>query len=222
MNTPDNQNNAVGFVNPQNDEHQRLKSEIKAGFDYIHKKHRPDFNWKNVLMVGSMIALIGAAETFRETDKKWYSFPVSLGAVAAMGCAARLTDKKNLLKLENDVLHKVLDFPLYKENSAYRSQFMQAVRETKNPTKTMYDFDSFSDNDKFLKRDGLIFGTSIFCVNALTVALFHSIPITMLSIGTTISMAQGLVYLKHMQNRKILRATLPNEVVIPQIKTQQK
>lgn len=222
MNTPDNQNNAVGFVNPQNDEHQRLKSEIKAGFDYIHKKHRPDFNWKNVLMVGSMIALIGAAETFREKDSKWYSFPVSLAAVAAMGYAAKISDKKDLLKVENDVLHKVLDFPLYKENSAYRSQFMQAVQETKNPLKTMYDFDSFSDNDKFWKRDGLIYGTAIFGVNALTVALFHSIPITMLSIGTTISMAQGLVYRKHMQNRKILRATLPNEVVIPQIKTQQK
>ena len=222
MNTPDNQNTSVGFVNPKNGEIKRLESEIKAGFDYIHKKHRPDFNWKKVLMLGSMIALIGAAETFRETDKKWYSFPVSLGAIAAMGCATRLTDKKNLLKLENDVLHKVLDFPLYKENSAYRSQFMQAVRETKNPTKTMHDFDSFSDNDKILKRDGLIYGTAIFGVNALTVALFHSIPITMLSIGATISMAQGWVYRKHMQNRRLLRATLPTEVIIPQIKTHQK
>lgn len=216
MNTPDNQNASVGFVNPKNAEVERLESEIKAGFDYIHKKHRPDFNWKKVLMLGSMIALIGAAETFRETDKKWYSFPVSLGAVAAMGCATRLTDKKNLLKFENDVLHKVLDFPLYKENSAYRSDFMHAVQKTKNPLKTMHDFDSFSDNEKFWKRDGLIYGTAIFGVNALTVALFHSIPITMLSIGTTISMAQGLVYRKHVQNRKILQATLPAEVVIPQ------
>lgn len=213
MNTPDNKQE-VGFVNPKNAEHQRLEYEIKVGFDYIHSHHRPDFNWKQVLKVGSMIALIGAAETFSETDSKWYSFPISLGAVAAMGCATKLTDKKNLLKLENDVLHKVLDFPLYKEESLYRSHFMQAVRETENPAQTMRDFDSFSDNNKFWKRDGLIYGTAIFGVNALTTALFHSIPITMLSIGTTISLAQGLIYRKHIQNRRLLRATLPSEVVI--------
>ena len=214
MSTPDNHSTSVGFVNPKNGETQRLESEIQAGFEYIHSRYRPDFKWKKILMTGSMIALIGAVETFRETDSKWYALPVSLGAVAMMGYATKLTDKKNLLKLENDVLHKALDFPLYKENSAYRSQFMQAVRKTKNPLKTMHDFDSFSDNEKFWKRDGLIFGTAVFGVNALTVALFHSIPITMLSIGTTISMAQGLIYRKHIQNRRLLRTTLPSEVVI--------
>ncbi|MBR6674533.1 MAG: hypothetical protein IKL32_01265 [Alphaproteobacteria bacterium] len=222
MNTPDNQNNAVGFVNPQNDEHQRLESEIQAGFDYIHQKHRPDFNWKNVLMLGSMIALIGAAETFRETDKKWYSFPVSLAAVAAMGYAAKISDKKDLLKVENDVLHKVLDFPLYKKESAYRAKFMQAVQKTPNPIKTMADFDNFSDNEKFWKRDGMIYGTAILGVNAAMTALFYSIPITLFCIGATISAAQGIIYRKHSQNRKILRATLPAEVQIPQMKINQK
>lgn len=212
----------VGFVYPENVEHQRLKREIKAGFEYVHKNHRPDFKWKNVLMLGSMIALMGAAETFRETDSKWYAFPVSLAAVAAMGCAAKIADKKDLLKVENDVLHKVLDFPLYKKESAYRSQFMQAVQKTSNPVRTMADFDNFSDNEKFWKRDGIIYGTAIFGVNAAMTALFHSIPITLFCIGATISAAQGMIYRKHSQNRRLLRATLPVEVQIPQIKTHQK
>ncbi|MBR5130351.1 MAG: hypothetical protein IKV03_03920 [Alphaproteobacteria bacterium] len=209
----------VGFVYLKNAEHQRLETEIKAGFDYVHKNHRPDFKWKNVLMLGSMIALMGAVETFREKDSKWYSFPASLVAVVAMGYAAKISDKKDLLKVENDVLHKVLDFPLYKETSLYRFQFMQAVQKTPNPIKTMADFDNFSDNEKFWKRDGIIYGTAIFGVNAAMTALFHSIPITLFCIGVTISAAQGMIYHKHAQNRKILRATLPHDIKIPQIKT---
>lgn len=215
MNTQDN-TQEVGFVSPKSQETKRLESEIQAGFEYVHKNHRPDFKWKKVLMLGSMIALMGAAETFREKDSKWYSFPASLAAVAAMGYAAKISDKKDLLKVENDVLHKVLDFPLYKEESAYRSKFMQVVNKTSHPIKTMADFDNFSDNEKFWKRDGLIYGSAIFGVNAVMTALFHSIPITLFCIGATISAAQGMIYRKHVQNRKILRATLPAEVVIPQ------
>ena len=222
MNTQDNHVHKVDFLNPKSQEEKRLESEIQAGFEYVYKNHRPDFKWKNVLMLGSMIALMGAAETFREKDSKWYAFPVSLAAVVAMGCAAKISDKKDLLKVENDVLHKVLDFPLYKKESAYRAKFMQAVQKTPNPIKTMADFDNFSDNEKFWKRDGMIYGTAILGVNAAMTALFHSIPITLFCIGATISAAQGIIYRKHSQNRKILRATLPIEVQIPQIKINQK
>lgn len=222
MNAQDNRIQEVTVIHPDNVEHQRLKHEIKAGFEYVHKNHRPDFKWKNILMLGSMIALMGAVETFREKDSKWYAFPVSLGAVVAMGCAAKMADKKDLLKVENDVLHKVLDFPLYKKESAYRTKFMQAVQKTPNPVKTMYDFDSFSDNEKFWKRDGIIYGTAIFGVNAAMTAFFHSIPITLFCIGATISAAQGMIYRKHLQNRRLLRATLPIEVQIPSIKINQK
>ena len=222
MNTQDNRMLEVGFLKPKSQETKRLESEIQAGFEYVHKNHRPDFKWKKVLMLGSMIALMGAAETFREKDSKWYSFPASLAAVAAMGYAAKISDKKDLLKVENDVLHKVLDFPLYKKESTYRTKFMQAVQKTPNPVKTMADFDNFSDNEKFWKRDGMIYGTAIFGINAAMTALFCSIPITLFCIGATISAAQGMIYRKHSQNRKILRATLPAEVQIPQMKINQK
>ncbi len=85
MNTPDNQNTTVGFVNPKSHEHQRLDSEMRAGFDYIHKSYYPNFKWKNILLLGSMLTLIGGAETFSKTDRKWYALPLSLCAVAAMG-----------------------------------------------------------------------------------------------------------------------------------------
>ena len=215
MNAQDNRMQEVVFLNPKSQDAKRLESEIQAGFEYVHKNHRPDFKWKNVLMLGSMIALMGAAETFRETDSKWYAFPASLAAVAAMGCAAKISDKKDLLKAENDVLHKVLDFPLYKKESTYRTKFIQAIQKTPNPIKTMADFDNFSDNEKFWKRDNLIYGTSILGVNIAMTALFHSIPINLFCIGVTISAAQGMIYRKHLQNRRLLRATLPDDVQIP-------
>ncbi len=219
MNTQDNYMSTtdVGFSCPKSQEVERLEKEIRIGFEQVHKNHTPDFKWKNILMLGSMIALIGAAETFREPDKKWYSFPLSLLSAATMGYAFKLTDKKDLLKLENNVLHKVLDFPLYQKESAYRSKFMQAVEKTGQPIKTMTDFDSFSDNEKFQKRDVKIGCFAIVGVNAAITYAFSSIPLTFLCIGATMIAGQGMVYRKHIQNRKLLKATLPLDVQIPQM-----
>lgn len=132
-------------------ENQRLESEIRAGFEYIYKNHRQDFSWKKILALGAVITSLGVAETIKSPREKWYALPLSLASVGAMGCALKLSDKKDLLKVENDILHKVLDFPLYKKDSAYRYQFMNAVKKTKNPVQIMNDFDVFSDKEKAWK-----------------------------------------------------------------------
>lgn len=213
----DLQDNQMDIIDSKENETKQLKSKITDGFKAVHQEYRPMCKWKTLWGFGLLMALIGVVETFREKDSKWYAMPVSLGAIATLGYTAKLLDKKDLLKQENDVLHKALDYPSDKKESAYHSRFVKALEKMPNPSNAAKNFkDNMNEEkeDKFERRLGCFV---VFGLNAATTYAFSSLPLSLFCIGATLAVGESIVYRKHIQNRKILRATLPQDIQIPQM-----